>query len=79
MKIVLRDNRVLEGTPLEIVCAMQALAFGAPRELDGYIAWIVGNARKLDGVELSVDGADPEARATSLVTAMCAVGLARVE
>ena len=77
MKIVIRDGRVFEGTALEIVKAMQDIAFGVEQlSLDEYIDWVVENARKFEGVELVALGATVEERATALVEEMVAKGLA---
>jgi hypothetical protein len=77
MKITMRDGRVLHGTPVEIVKAMQALAFGVEQmTLDQYIDWVVQNARRFEGVELLVAGDTAEERAEALVEGMVRVGLA---
>jgi hypothetical protein len=55
-EIVMRDDRVFEGTPLQIVHQMQSLAFGAPSRLPDYLAWVTENARSLDGVGLALRG-----------------------
>ena len=55
MKIKMRDNRVFQGTPRQIVRAMQDIAFGVEDfTVRTYIEWVVENARKFEGVELAV-------------------------
>ena len=77
MKIVMRDGRVFQGTALQIVKAMQDIAFGVEQmTADQYIEWVVQNARRFEEVELVVSGATTEERARSLVEEMLAKGLA---
>jgi predicted RNA-binding protein with PIN domain len=77
MKIVMRDGRVFQGTALQIVKAMQDIAFGVEQMTpDQYIDWVVQNARRFEEVELIVSGATTEERAQSLVGEMLAKGLA---
>jgi len=76
-RIVMRDGRVFEGTPLEIVRDMKFIAFGVDHlDLDGYISWVAENARKFEGAELSTEGATTKERARRLVEAMLRTGLA---
>ena len=76
MKITTRDGRVFHGTPIQIVKAMQDIAFGVEDiSLDGYIDWVVDNARRFEGVELKSSGATTEDRAKSLVEDMIAKAL----
>jgi hypothetical protein len=76
MKIITRDGRVFQGTPLQIVQAMKDTAFGVEDlSLDAYIDWVVDNARRFEGVQLESEGADVEARAKRLVDDMVAGGL----
>jgi len=78
MKILMRDGRVFQGTPLQIVQAMQAIAFGVEQlSLDRYIDWVVDNAQRFEGVELKVPAGAPEERTGALVEEMVAKGLAR--
>ena len=57
MKIVMRDGRVFQGTALQIVKAMQDIAFGVEDfTVPKYIEWVVANARKFEEVELDVKG-----------------------
>lgn len=80
MKLTMRDGRVFEGTPAEMVRAMQALAFGVEKlSIDAYIDWVVTNVRRFEGVELVVDGKSAEERAASLVEEMVENGLASRE
>lgn len=79
MKIVMRDDRVFEGTPLQIVRQMQNLAFGAPDRLADYLAWVAENALKLDGVELAIRGETDEELAATFVAEMVRGKLARID
>jgi hypothetical protein len=77
MKIVMRDGRVFQGTALQIVKAMQDIAFGVEQmTLDQYIDWVVDNARRFEEVELAVAGETTEERTKTLVEEMLAKGLA---
>jgi len=76
MVIVMRDGRVFQGTPVQIVKGMQDIAFGVERlSLSDYIDWVVGNARRFDEVELQVRGGTDEEKAASLVAEMIRAGL----
>ncbi|HEU4412546.1 MAG TPA: hypothetical protein VFS43_45305 [Polyangiaceae bacterium] len=78
MKLQMRDGRVFQGTPLQIVKAMQDVAFGVGDfTVPTYVAWVVENARRFEGVELAVEGETDEALAASLVDAMLREGLAK--
>lgn len=77
MKILMRDGRVFQGTPLQIVQAMQAIAFGVEQlSLDRYVDWVIDNAQRFEGVELKVPAGTPDERAAALVDEMVAKGLA---
>jgi hypothetical protein len=77
MKIVMRDGRVFQGTALQIVKAMQDIAFGVEQKsLDQYIDWVVENARRFENLELVVAGDTAEERAEALVAEMLAKELA---
>ena len=77
MKIVMRDGRVFQGTAMQIVKAMQDIAFGVGQmSLDQYIDWVVDNARRFEEVELAVTGETTEQRAKALVEEMVTKGLA---
>ncbi len=77
MTIVMRDGRVFQGTPLQIVKAMQDIAFGVGDfTVPAYIAWVVDNARRFEGVELVVTGETDDALAASLVEEMLRAALA---
>jgi phage-related minor tail protein len=77
MKIVMRDGRVFQGTAVQIVKAMQDIAFGVEQmTLDQYIDWVAQNAQRFEEVELVVRGETTEDRARSLVDEMVAKGLA---
>jgi hypothetical protein len=77
MTITMRDGRVFQGTPLQIVKAMQDIAFGVDDlTVPEYIAWVVANARKFEEVELAITGATDDEKAKSLVEEMVRAGLA---
>lgn len=77
MKIMMRDGRAFQGTPLQIVQAMQAIAFGVEQmSVDRYIDWVIDNARRFEGVELKVPEGTTDNRADALVAEMVATGLA---
>ena len=77
MKIVMRDGRVFQGTEVQIVKAMQDIAFGVDQmTLDQYIDWVIENARRFEEVELRADGTTTDDRAKALVEDMVAKGLA---
>lgn len=51
MKVVMRDGRVFQGTDLQIVRAMQDIAFGVEDfTVPKHIEWVVANARKFEEV-----------------------------
>jgi len=76
MKIVMRDGRVFQGTALQIVKAMQDIAFGVEDfTVPKYIEWVVANARKFEEVELDVKGETDEELAAALVAEMLRTGL----
>ena len=78
MKITMRDDRVFQGTPLQIVRAMQDIAFGvADFTVRKYIEGVVANALKFEGVELAVQGESDDELAASLVDEMVRTGLTR--
>ncbi|CAM4481892.1 MULTISPECIES: hypothetical protein [Myxococcus] len=73
----MRDGRVFQGTAVQIVKGMQDIAFRVERlSLPEYIDWVVGNARRFDGVELQAQGNIGEEKAASLVDEMLRTGLA---
>ncbi len=68
------DGRVFQGTPKQIVEAMQYIAFGHEnRTLGEYIDWLVD---QVQSTELKVEGTTDEEKAASLVQAMLGSGLA---
>ncbi len=76
MRIGMRDGRVFDGSPVEIVRAMQALAWGVEKiPLPEYIRWVAANALKFHEVEFSVQGATDEEMAASLIGEMIRTGL----
>jgi ribosomal protein S3 len=78
MNIVMRDGRVFRGTAVQIVKAMQDIAFGVEQfTLPEYIDWVVQNAAKFEEVELKIMGENDEEKAASLVAEMIRSGLTR--
>ena len=76
MKIRMRDDRVFKGTPLQIVRAMQDIAFGVQDlSVRAYIEWVAENARKFEGVELAIKGDTDDELAASLVNGMIQASL----
>jgi hypothetical protein len=74
---MLNDGRVFQGTPKQIVEAMQYIAFGQEnRTLGEYIDWLVDQVERLESTSLSVEGDTDEEKAASLVQAMVGSGLA---
>jgi len=74
---MLRDGRVFQGTPKQIVEAMQYIAFGQEnRTLGEYIDWLVDQVQRLESIDLKVEGKTDEDKAASLVQAMMGSGLA---
>ena len=77
MKITMRDGRVFQGTALQIVKAMQDIAFGVDDfTVPQYIEWVVANARRFEEVELVIKGDNDEEKAAALVSEMLRAGLA---
>ena len=71
MKIVMRDGRVFQGTALQIVKAMQDIAFGVEDfTVPKYIEWVVANARKFEEVELDAPGPH-EIRVRTVASGVC--------
>lgn len=76
MKIRMRDDRVFQGTPRQIVRAMQDIAFGVDDfTVRQYVEWVAANALKFEGVELAVKGDTDDELAASLVDEMIRTGL----
>jgi hypothetical protein len=76
MKIKMRDDRTFQGTPLQIVRAMQDIAFGVDDfTVRKYIEWVIANAQTFEGVELVVRGDTDDEIAASLVDEMIRAGL----
>jgi len=75
---MMADGCVLEGTAKQIVESMHALAFGQEnRTLSEYIDWAVDQARRMNEIDLDVTGATDDDKASALVRAMLAAGLAQ--
>lgn len=79
MKIkMMADGEVLQGSPIEIVEAMQYKAFGQQdKSLPEYMRWAASMAGTVSGQELEVKGQTPEAMADSFLQGMLAAGLAQ--
>jgi hypothetical protein len=74
---ILSDGRVLEGTAKQIAEAMHYVAFGQQdRTLGEYIDWAVDQARRMNEIDMVVDGETDEEKAVALVEAMLPAGLA---
>jgi predicted CopG family antitoxin len=74
---MMADGRVLEGTAKQIAEAMHALAFGQEnRSLSEYIDWAVDQARRMNEIDMQVEGDTDDENAKSLVRAMLEAGLA---
>ena len=74
---MMADGRVLEGTAKQIAEAMHALAFGQEnRTLSEYIDWAVDQARRMNEIDMQVEGDTDDEKAKSLVRAMLEAGLA---
>ncbi len=74
---MMADGRVLEGTAKQIAEAMHALAFGQEnRTLSGYIDWAIDQARRMNEIDMQVEGDTDDEEARSLVRAMLEAGLA---
>ena len=78
MRIRMTDGRVFQGTGLQIVRAMQDVAFGVDAfTVAEYVDWVARNAGSIDGAAFSVSGATDHERAESLVREMLRTGLAQ--
>lgn len=78
MKIIMRDERVFQGTAVQIVQAMKSIAFGVDDfTLSQYIDWVARNAAKFEDVELKITGETDDEKAASLVAEMIRTGLTR--
>jgi len=78
MRIEIRDGRVLQGTALQIVKAMQDLAFGVQDfTVAQYVAWVVDNSLRIEELVLDVKGETDDELAQSLVAEMLGKNLAR--
>ena len=71
------DQRILSGTPTELVQQMHELAFGAQHlSLSEYVDWAAGMARDMLGLHLEISGDTAELKAAALLQAMLQTGLA---
>jgi hypothetical protein len=77
MKIRMRDGRVLEGAPIQIVQAMKNLALPVQHlSLSEYIDWVVDRAMTFEGATLKVDGVGLDEKSDALVAELVRTGLA---
>lgn len=74
--ITLADGRVFDGTPLQILRGMKALAFRKGGTDSEYIDWVVENTLRYNDIQLSIIGESDEDRATSLLDELVRAGLA---
>ncbi len=80
MKIVMNDDRMFQGTPLQIVQAMQDISFGAEGiTVRKYIESVVDAAQRFEGIALAATGGTDAELAGSLISEMIRAGLARRE
>ena len=78
MKIVMRDDRLFQGTALQIVKAMQDIALGVDDfTVPEYVAWVAANAKKFENVEFKLTGKTDAELAASLVREMLRTSLTR--
>ena len=78
MRIRMKDGRVFQGTGLQIVRAMQDIAFGVDAfTVPEYIEWVANNVRNFEAVELDITGLTDQDKAESLVQGMLRAGLAQ--
>jgi hypothetical protein len=78
MKIVMNDDRVFRGTPLQIVRAMQGISFGAAGlTMPQYVESVVEDAQRFEGVALAASGNTDAELAASLIAEIILTGLAR--
>jgi hypothetical protein len=77
MRVHMKDGRVFEGDSLQVVRAMQDVAFDAGQmTVRQYIAWMVRNVSEFEGIELEVRGNTDREMAESFVSEMLRAGLA---
>ena len=75
---MMADGRVLEGTAKLLAEAMHALALGQEnRTLSEAIDGAVDQARRMNELDLEVTGTTDDDKASALVRAMLAAGLAQ--
>lgn len=78
MKIVMSDDREFQGMPLQIIQAMQDIAFSsAGLTVRKYIESVVDDARRFEGIELATVGGTDEELAASLISELIRTGLAQ--
>ena len=76
-RVVLQDGRSFEGTPLQILTQMKRIAFFVEEmDITEYIDWVALNVGDLHGSVIDVRGESAEERASSLLDALIARGMA---
>jgi hypothetical protein len=71
------EERIFEGTPVQIVRAMKSIAFGHDKaSLGEYVEWVGKQASNLMGVTLEIEGETDEEKAKSLVSELVRTGYA---
>lgn len=74
----MNDDRAFHGTPLQIVRAMQDISFGGEGlTVAQYIASVVADAERFEGITLAATGTTDIELATSLIDELIRTGLAR--
>jgi len=74
---MMADGRVLGGTDKQIAEAMRALAFGQEnRPLSEYIDWAVNQARRMNEIDMQIEGDTDDEKAKTLVRAVLEAELA---
>jgi hypothetical protein len=72
---IIGDGRVLQGTALQMVQMMQAVAFGKEElSLSEYIDWVASQVARYMGVTLDVRGETPDDKARSLIDELLRTG-----
>lgn len=76
MRVRMKDERVFEGTPRQIVTNMRAISLGqASTSLRDYVAFVKSQTQRWEGVDLEVTGETDDEIAASLLAALERAGL----
>ena len=74
---IVGDGRTVQGTPLQMVQQMQAVAFGREElPIEQYIDWIATQMATMMGVQLEIRGTTADERARSLIDQLLQRGFA---